>query len=125
MRGDSFTQGRYSLRSERGTSCCLGVWADLKHLQRVQKGGDWQYTFPSGRASFTTLDDDWFAQFFDYTPEDATPYLSKSDAVARLIGTLMELNDAKDKTFPEIADWIEENLSATPPATPQTEGEPS
>ncbi len=116
LRSGNFTQSRFTLRRCDGSSCCLGVFAEINNVPREQSDAqaDCRYSFPyiddSPYYSFTSLEIDWFSEFFDFDPTTSGGQ-DKHHAVSRLTGQFMEFNDAEGKPFPEIADWIEENLS--------------
>lgn len=83
LRSGEYEQGTTELY-RNGKYCCLGVAAKILNIPL--SGGDDPYT---------------------QLPEAIRWENGKrSDACGKLIN----MNDSQEKTFPEIADWIEENL---------------
>lgn len=92
LRSGKYPQGRDNLREPEGGFCCLGVLCDL-----VAPGGwrvSWDGTYYTHQGYGAT------------NPELYRPLGVTADAEAELI----DMNDSEEKTFTEIADWIEENL---------------
>lgn len=84
LRSGEYKQGKYALFPQRASYCCLGVLsvvADLDFGAIFAPNGK-TYRYPS--------------------PEEG---LSDGDS-----NTLQNLNDVKGYTFPQIADWIEQNI---------------
>lgn len=102
LRSGKYTQGKSGLHNiPNDTFCCLGVLCDVQGVYRGEPkdpGSHWNdYVFRMG--------------------EDQKDYRSNSDVpdgFCNLTGDdiwyLAGLNDSHDKTFPEIADYIEDNL---------------
>jgi hypothetical protein len=103
LRSGVYTQTVYSLRNTSGGYCCMGVLCDIKN--------------PSG---WTGEDPDYpncisFVGGHDvYPPEEFLPRevamrLAAMNDGANYI-TAEESTSYEQRTFPQIADWIEENL---------------
>ena len=93
LRSGKDRQGKYYLKDKYGFMCCMGVLAEVCGVP--SKLVDVCYLYDFGGM----LDD--VASF----PPDGFKGLTVKD-----IGILMQLNDRDEWTFPQIADWIEENL---------------
>lgn len=109
LRSGDYRQGTLRLRwrgTGRDTYCCWGVLTDL--YRKETGNGEWQGDSVSGYL------------FVDGDQEDScgpTENVCKWAGVSikdqsnfGVIGHLMGMNDEHKNTFPEIADWIEENL---------------
>lgn len=121
LRSGHYQQGKSALWTHSNEYCCLGVFAQSKHLPSRKGDGDlyWVFSFPVNDSrtgddrSSTSLIPEWFEQFFDYDhskDEVQIPYRTKVDAVKDLQNDLINLNDDKGLSFSRIADWIEANL---------------
>jgi hypothetical protein len=96
LRSDKFKQGKFELRTEDDCNCCLGVLAEIKNIP---------YQFHQDEfTNFTEYD------FGDMGGMDAAVPAGFCGLSDPAISKLIELNDNYDKTFPEIADFIEKNL---------------
>lgn len=112
LRSGDYEQGNYALRDKYDRYCCLGVKAAICNIPaESDDGSDYRFIFPNGKRSDSSLETSWFAQFFVYNdaPADDDPR-GKEAAVVKLRGKCMEMNDSKNLSFPQIADWLEENL---------------
>lgn len=94
---DALRSGKYKQAKEQLSDgkkfCCLGVLCD------VMAHPLWEY------------DRDYEAQIMLDELWEIPPELRKKCKITRHEQMeLINLNDEKNKTFPEIADWIEENL---------------
>ena len=93
LRSGDYKQGRGHLRSARDAYCCLGVLAEISGMPN-EVGDDGYYKYGTngcnsglfGRADQLRL------------------------GVASVVGYLVSMNDEANATFPEIADYIDENL---------------
>lgn len=123
LRSGTFEQGQNYLYDGRGY-CCLGVFASVngKEVKKDPHGSSEhvmkfvvrkRVQYETGQLPMT-----WFERFFnfdltksgdlEYTP---TPTRNaKLGAVKSLHDELIDMNDDGNKTFMEIADWIETNL---------------
>ena len=96
LRGDEYTQGRYTLRWENGSYCCMGVLADLVKPDGWSVSDEYspvRYQHPLGLACVSTDD----------------PSLVELGITVLDQSVLTAMND-EGKTFDVIADWIEVNL---------------
>lgn len=84
LRSDDYVQTKYELKCDRGF-CCLGVLAEIMD-------------FP--RTSFSDNE-----EIIEQTYDKFRDTLGIEQT-----GELYRMNDIKNKTFAEIADWIEGNL---------------
>ena len=92
LRSGDFKQGRYALfNSSTNTYCCLGVLCEIT-LQPLQHFDSRVKLYNNEQTSLSSN--------FLLT-------IGMGDGVQK---TLMSLNDLDNKSFNEIADWIEENL---------------
>lgn len=74
--------------------CCLGVLCTVAEMERKELAGSW--LFVSGDTLLGISLEEQELERFGISDEQQ--------------GTLINLNDTHNKTFPEIADWIEANL---------------
>jgi len=106
LRSGKYQQGRQALRNRDQQFCCLGVLCD------VVDDSKWNVAFPVGNKY----------EYGDHADSARTGYppLSFRERVGLLnkdIITLADMNDghsydgAGRKSFAEIADWIEQNVS--------------
>lgn len=95
LRSGEYKQGRTRLKNEFGEYCCLGVLTEVSGVE-----GRWEDT-----SNGTYWVDPEGSFFSAYPPEIRGETLG-----AMKTTDLIHLNDTQRKTFPEIADWIEENL---------------
>lgn len=105
LRSGDYQQGTGCLRGADGRYCCLGV---LCHLQKDGK-------FKRNPDEVVRTHDDLEAIVYEYEGELATivppvALMNHVDLDDSIIETLTEMNDVEEKTFPEIADWIEGNI---------------
>ncbi len=101
LRSGTYSQGRERLRGEADSFCCLGVLCDIHAPQNwveIEWASDWEFHLPDEgevyRAEGELPKSFYQALDIDYAVEDK----------------LIHMNDIEQKTFPEIADWIEANL---------------
>ena len=80
LRSGQYEQGKGSFLDYGGAYCCLGVLCDVTDREPTPGGGDDDYPFVSSLLG---------------------------DGVVR---ELWQMNDFLGRSFPEIADWIEENV---------------
>lgn len=108
LRGENYKQGRGFLcfvgEDETTRFCCLGVALDIQ-------GAEWETNKDDGRALHCKINGDLLrSNSTRLNLVGAFPGLSKEQ-----IGLLMEMNDGsrehKQRTFPQIADWIEANIA--------------
>jgi hypothetical protein len=99
LRSGEYRQGKYALR--RGESyCCLGVLSEL-----AVKAGVIDQAKPD--IIGWIYDQKWHS-----LPKAVSKWadISASSATGTTCGILINMNDGGDRSFEEIADWIEENL---------------
>jgi len=90
LRSGDYKQGTYELRTFDNNYCCLGVLADVSEL------GEW------------TAERDWLlgglvrSNHHGSLPDDMVAFQAQNK--------LIEMNDHFEKSFTQIADWVEENL---------------
>jgi len=115
LRSGKYEQGKEALCSQSTSGgkqfCCLGVLVDcyMKHSGKYfwQLAGNpsfWHWYFPYGLSD--KYNSGSLPDAKDFRDWIGNMSFSSSDAEIEL----MTLNDDKDFTFAEIADWIEENL---------------
>jgi hypothetical protein len=87
---DTYTQGRYVLRNNKGDMCCLGVLCDLADSSKWEPelGGGFIYD-----KLYETVPARWVKQMVDLSEDD--------------VDILVKLNDSEGSTFEEIADYIQ------------------
>jgi hypothetical protein len=97
LRSGRYKQGQRKLRNQEDEFCCLGVLCDISGQGQWRQGDnsstyryckEWESAFcclPSFMEEFSGIGEE--------TEED-----------------LIALNDIDELSFPEIADWIEENI---------------
>lgn len=91
LRSGNYTQGRGGLRTANNEYCCLGVLCDVTDQSK------WVFTD--------------IGNFYAWDGYIGLPPISwDSDMLDRKTLVLSNLNDGQQKSFSEIADWIEENL---------------
>ena len=96
LRSGRYKQGRYRLRNNGDEFCCLGVLCD------ISGHGEWEhlpgkgYTYKRGEED----DDSGLPQFMHDIVNMTCQQGYK----------LMGMNDDDWLSFPEIAEWIEENI---------------
>ncbi len=98
LRSGEYQQGKSALR-QGNAYCCLGVLCEVMQLDRrgpLFGGGPDVYVYIYGGVSHST----------GLVPELREKVRILQDQMVEL----MDMNDCRGKTFPEIADWIEENL---------------
>jgi hypothetical protein len=89
LRSGEYRQTTGHLKTENGY-CCLGVLADIVDSSAWhRRNGQWYWNTGECLLPYSTQD-----------------YLNIGDAT----DTLMDMNDSQDKSFDEIADYIEQNL---------------
>ena len=97
LRDPSATQGRGCLGLIDGSRCCLGVAADVAGVSKNTMNDTevLGYAFTEDSVLWSVVPAGWMG-------------ISEGK-----IDKLMHMNDKEEKTFPEIADWIEQNIVAT------------
>lgn len=95
LRSGKYKQGRKKLRSEDDEFCCLGVLCDISGQ------GQWKLE-PSSYCYYKEEERD-----FHGLPLFMEEF---SGIGARTEEDLIGLNDIDELSFPEIANWIEENV---------------
>ena len=97
LRSGKYKQGRGKLRSVDDEFCCLGVLCDISGQGEWETLGD-----QTGYLSLTEREYDWY---------QLPQFMMKFSGIRlQEQRTLMVLNDIKELSFPEIANWIEENV---------------
>lgn len=116
LRSGKFPQGNSVLKKhhfETGTFrfCCLGVLCDVVDPTKWQRDAEINY------SSIYKFDDLYEKDNTSYSWQDSQsttqlPYhmMDELGLTRDQCTRLMEMNDAEDKNFNEIADWIEANL---------------
>jgi hypothetical protein len=99
LRSGEYEQGKQYLKSMDNKFCCLGVLCDIIDNKK------WE-TFEKANSA---------KSFYPFTYEGYTGTLSNDMLKTTKINIvkmrfLMDMNDVHDKTFAEIADYIEANL---------------
>ena len=99
LRSGKYEQGQNNLRSVDNKFCCLGVLCDIidnTKWETFEKANSAKKTYPFTYEGFSgTITND--LKKIAGLPNDK-------------IGPLMNMNDEENKSFAEIADWIETNL---------------
>lgn len=95
LRDPETKQGRGRLEYFDGSQCCLGIAANLAGVRKIPSRENFQFIFG----------DRWINPGL---PPRGWMGLSDDD-----IAKLVQMND-HGRTFPEIADWIEDNIEAQP-----------
>lgn len=112
LRSGKYKQGKYSLLMENenneNTYCCLGVYCDLKGITLSHNA----YSLPINAISDESIlpvaligewDDDVYTDIIDDEFD-----LENDISEEIFTSVLATLNDVKDQTFDEIADYIEQ-----------------
>jgi hypothetical protein len=97
LRSGKYRQRKYALCCD-GEYCCLGVLCEINGLHKESKDND-----PDGYNSYSYKD----TSDSENVPEAFADEIELSE---KHRNTLTHMNDTNEKTFAEIADWIEENL---------------
>ncbi len=99
LRSGEYTQGYNHLRAkdpQGGYSyCCLGVACDLSKSGSWSEEAPWRWVHNNGTVWVGTL---------------APALLTELGLASSIPDKLIMMNDRDNKSFSEIADWIEENL---------------
>jgi len=91
LRSGNYTQGRRVLRTADNEYCCLGVLCDVTDQSK--------WVLPD------------IGKFYAWDGYIGLPPISwDSDMLDSKMFVLANLNDDQQRSFSEIADWIEENL---------------
>jgi len=98
LRSGEYAQGRGRLRSSSNTYCCLGVLAEVA----VEAG----ILSPAVEIPEAT-EDYHFDGYFCYLPGKVAEAFGVEPVDSDV---LMNMNDGKQNSFDEIADWIEKNM---------------
>jgi hypothetical protein len=96
LRSNEYSQAQGQLKNRKGF-CCLGVLMDL-YIQ--EKNLDWKF-YP-GSHEFNSVDSHLNNTFIDWTDIINWSGLPRSKEYV-----LVDMNDEQDKSFCEIADFIE------------------
>jgi hypothetical protein len=108
LKSRKYTQGKGWLRQVEGrttlyyTHCCLGVLADIyvnEYSNRFCTEIKWE------DDNSLVVEDELIQKYNSELPEWELTLEEQS--------TLATMNDEEDKSFSEIADWIEENIKET------------
>ena len=109
LRSGEYVQGRQYLcvpKGEYDEFCCLGVLCDLIARDKDSKSPSWRR-----KRVFRYMADDLIVLAFGYKHDTPT------EAFRRKVGLdkdeqdeLIEMNDNQNRSFKEIADYIEVNL---------------
>lgn len=104
LRSGEFPQGRVELHSASGHFCCLGVLLERQSQtnKKIKRNRDHKGNYGYRHALDPTI---------------AVRYCGLSSHLQEMLGIdhlicceLMSMNDIDGMPFPEIADWIEENV---------------
>ena len=118
LRSGKYKQAKQTLCFGGGKFCCLGVLAKVKGVALADEDDDLPepatdgvrfFAFTTDPVEFceTLLPDSWFKNFLiDLQADKRSSYI---EPIKTLQQKLAGMNDGACK-FPEIADWIEENL---------------
>lgn len=94
LRSGEYSQGKESLRDGNGNYCCLGVLAEIQGV-------------PREKTTFMDCSRYTFAPDYKCTASIPTDYLGITSSQRSI---LINMNDYYRNSFPEIADFIENNL---------------
>lgn len=111
LRSGKYKQGNYTLHNTQEEYCCLGVFCETQKVPSHKGNAVYVYNIPTqwGMSSReSTLDGEWFTKFCKFEPQ--VDRVSKEGAAESVLGQFMYMNDTQNKSFNEIADWIEANL---------------
>ena len=93
LRSGNYVQGQNRLRNSEGKYCCLGVLCEVAGITRIDSGS---YKFPRSNYMWhAAAEDSWW---------------NKQFGTALNQNRLWQLNDTDEKSFAEIADYIEQEL---------------
>lgn len=95
LRSGKYEQGKYGLRDLNNKFCCLGVYADC--------------LVDAEPSLYKWAPSEFHYRFFA-NDEHKVGFLQGSLMETSVQSKLSNMNDAEEKTFLEIADYIEENL---------------
>lgn len=98
LRSGEYKQGKSALVDSENNYCCLGV---LCAVAELTKNG---CSFTYNETRFTSYAPEWL--FDERIPREP----GNGVEPGRAQGFLILMNDTKDYSFWQIADWIEENL---------------
>jgi len=93
LRSGEYVQGKYKLRSASEYWCCLGVLCDV-----------------CGKGEWIKGDEVSHSYLYEFNGETSTAYLPTTLGLEVESTVFTDMNDRQEKTFAEIADWIEQNL---------------
>lgn len=112
LRSGKYVQGQHGLRTERNGAeafCCMGVLCEVMGLERTCEMSEPGYVMPDGSVSSGYVPDELLGG--GVVPDELlggggvpVPYSRSCPC------HLAHMNDTENKTFAEIADWIEANL---------------
>lgn len=112
LRSGKYEQGKGTLCSADRHYCCLGVHSEIKKVAKKETPVDFNFHYPTGGVAASVPDKEWFATFFEFTPNSKLK--NKILAVDKLIDACTTMNDGSSvkraKSFKQIADWIEKKL---------------
>lgn len=98
LRSGEFEQGTRRLHKD-GKYCCIGVACKVAGYSDDRIG------------DYGTVDDDSnLAKVPNVLNSNRSPNVANNPLLRTVTGTLINLNDSQDKTFNEIADWVEGTL---------------
>lgn len=105
LRSGKYAQDREYLKTDKGY-CCLGVLAKVCEILN-----------PDGTINSPSCPQWDYPMNTGFRDKETLPYeVSRELGLDKILGDcaiterLMEMNDAQNKSFAEIADWIEVNL---------------
>jgi len=98
LRSGNYSQGKFSLRTKDDKYCCLGVLCELAVKSEI---------IPPATLAHR---ENPYNYHYDGQNKNPSKKVREWSGLDSRIGELIGMNDHCNKTFPEIADWIEENL---------------
>lgn len=102
LRSGDYKQGEGALKDIEGCNCCLGVLAEINGVE--------SRFYDEENDCWVTHDDNHLIYDFEGDERSTEVPVGYCGLKSSVIDTLIVMNDTENKTFPEIADFIEENL---------------
>lgn len=93
LRSGKYKQGKSYLKTKDGKYCCLGVLCEIVGVPHTPDGRGFKFYFEDANRS-----------------SDALPHPGFCGLKPEAQNDLTFMNDEENKSFNEIADWIEANL---------------
>jgi hypothetical protein len=98
LRSGKYKQGFSWLRNTNNEFCCLGVLCEVNELSFDENSNE--YNFPGGLHGPATIPPH-VVRLWGITGTSSTYFTTD---------ILMRMNDSREHSFKEIADWIEKNI---------------